>query len=139
MGSVRQQINIAVGPRRVWGALTTVEGLCSWWATSARVDPREGGRIVMENTNDEGDKVERMGLFLSFRPTRRLEIKWDGGVNNDAKGTSVNFHIARDGDETRVNIVQTGESISDDEEEGASLEKAWKVTLLSLREALEGE
>lgn len=139
MGSVRQQVNIAVGPRRVWRALTTAEGLCGWWATTARVDAREGGRVVIETTNEEGERLERMGLFLAFRPTRRLEIKWDGGVNNDAKGTSVNFHIARDGDETRVNIVQTGESITADEEEVASREKAWKATLLSLREALEGE
>ena len=136
MGSVRQQINIAVGPRRVWAALTTVEGLCSWWAESARVDPREGGRIVL-SSESTGEKVERMGLFLSFRPTRRLEIKWDGGVNNDHRGTSVNFHIARDGDETRVNIVHSGEAIDDESEEGAALETAWKATLLGLREALE--
>jgi uncharacterized protein YndB with AHSA1/START domain len=139
MGSVRQQINIAVGPRRVWRALTTVEGLCTWWASSARVDPREGGRIVLFSEDSEGAKVERMGLFLSFRPTRRLEIKWDGGENNDAKGTSVNFHIARDGDETRVNIVQSGEQIDGEGDAVASLEQAWKGTLLSLREALEGE
>ena len=138
MGSVRQQINIAVGPRRVWSALTTVEGLCGWWADTARVDAREGGRIVLSR-EVEGEKTERMGLFLSFRPTRRLEIKWDGGVNNDHRGTSVNFHIARDGGETRVNIVHTGEAIDDESEEGAALEADWKVVLLGLREALEGE
>jgi uncharacterized protein YndB with AHSA1/START domain len=139
MGSVRQQINIAVGPRRIWTALTTEAGLCRWWANTARVDPREGGRIVLISESDEGETVERMGLFLAFRPTRRLEIKWDGGRNNNVRGTSVNFHIARDGDETRINVVHTGEGISDESEEGALLVKAWKGTLLSLRETLEAE
>ena len=47
MATVRQQIHIDASSRTVWTALTTEEGLLTWWATEARLDPRSGGRFVV--------------------------------------------------------------------------------------------
>jgi uncharacterized protein YndB with AHSA1/START domain len=73
---VREQINVAASPRAVWRAFTTPEGLSGWWADEARVDAREGGRLVLTQEGDEGP-VQEGAIFLSLRPIRRIEIRFD--------------------------------------------------------------
>lgn len=138
MPAVRQQIDIAVGPRAVWRALTTAEGLTSWWVDEARVDPRPGGRIVVVSEDDDGEPLEEAGLFLEVRPTRKLEIAWDNMGKAVTKGTRINFQIARTGDETRVVVVQQGSEALDDPEVHQRLDKGWKAALRALRDSLEG-
>ena len=137
MAAIRHQINIAVPSRVVWRALTTVEGLTSWWADEARVDPRPGGRLVVTTEGDDGEPVEERGLFHELRPTRKIEIAWDNNSPAPTKGTRLVFQIARDGDETRLSLVHRGGGILDDEEARAVLEKDWHRALRSLRSALE--
>lgn len=137
MASIRQQINIAAAPRRVWAALTTADGLKSWWVDEARVDAREGGRVVLISEGEEGQPVEERGMFHTFRPTRRVEIAWDGNSPAPTKGTRVEFNVARDGEETRVSVIHSGGAL-DDEEAREALEKGWKSALRALRSSLEG-
>ena len=138
MSSVRAQINIAVAPRAVWRALTTEEGLTSWLVDAARVDGRQGGRVVLTSEGDDGEPVEERGIFHEFRPTRKIEIAWDNTSPSATRGTRVLFQIARDGpDETRVSLVHSGGGVLDDEETRAGIEKTWKASLKSLRSSLE--
>ena len=137
MPSVRQQLNIAAPPRTVWAALTTAEGLTSWWVDEARVDAREGGRIVLTSEGDDGEPVEECGLVHTCRPTRKFEIAWDNSSPAPTKGTRVQFQVARDGDETRVSVIHSGGGILDDEDEWTLLDKAWKSALKALRSSLE--
>ncbi len=137
MPAIRQQINIAAPTRAVWRALTTSEGLTSWWVDEARVDAREGGRIVLVSEGDDGEPVQEVGIFHELRPTRKIEIAWDKSSPAITKGTRLEFQIARDGDETRVSLVHSGAGVLDDDDARTGLEKAWKAALLSLRDALE--
>lgn len=137
MASIRHQINIAASSRSVWNALTTAEGLASWWVDEARIDAREGGRIVLTSEGDDGEPVEEVGFVHAFRPTRKLEIAWDSASPAPTKGTRVQFQVARDGDETRLSVVHSGGGILDDEEANAELDKAWKSALKALRSTLE--
>jgi uncharacterized protein YndB with AHSA1/START domain len=138
MSSIRHQVNIAASPRTVWAALTTAEGLASWWVDSARIDPRPGGRVVLTSEGDDGTPVEEWGILHDIRPTRRVEIAWDTNSPGPTKGTRVEWTIARDGDETRVSLVHSGGGVLEDEEARSRLEKEWKGAFESLRDALEG-
>ncbi|NCG20375.1 MAG: hypothetical protein GWP91_15305 [Rhodobacterales bacterium] len=137
MASIRQQINIASPIRAVWRALTTAEGLKSWWADEARVDPREGGRVVVETEDDDGNPLEEIGMFLTFRPTRKVEIAWDTRSPAPSKGTRLSFLVAKDGPETRVSLIHSGHGILDDEEARTQLDRDWGRALKGLRDALE--
>ncbi|MED5369932.1 MAG: SRPBCC domain-containing protein [Myxococcota bacterium] len=138
MASIRRQISIAAGPRAVWNTLTTADGWMSWYADDARLDARKGGRVVLTIEDDEGEPVEEVGTFHTFRPTRRLEISWDRVSPAVTKGTQLSFTIARDGEETRVNLVHSGGGVLDDEDARAELDKTWRQALSALRDALEG-
>lgn len=138
MATIRQQVNIAVPARTVWNALTTVEGLTSWWADEARIDARQGGVIVITTEGDDGAPMEERGILHEITPTRRIEIKWDAHGKAPSAGTRLTFNVARDGAETRLSIVHTGGGALDDEAARSSLDKDWNRALKGLRDALEG-
>ncbi len=135
MAAIRQQINIAVPVRAVWKALTTDDGLAAWWGEAARIDARDGGRVVLSLGGEGG---ELRGLVHELRPTRTVEIAWDNVGQASAKGTRVTFGLARDGEETRLSVVHSGAGALDDAEQRAALEESWRKALLKLRTWLEG-
>ena len=57
------QDTLAATPRAIWNALTTAEGVESWWVDEARLDARPGGRIVLMSEGDDGEPLEERGLF----------------------------------------------------------------------------
>jgi len=137
MPAIRRTINITASPREVWRALTTSDGIKSWWADDARVDAREGGRIVLQSEGDDGKPVEERGIFHEVRPTRKIEIAWDNNSPAPTKGTRIEFQVAKDGDETQVNLVHSGGGPLDDEEQREALDDSWRQALTALRDALE--
>jgi uncharacterized protein YndB with AHSA1/START domain len=136
MAAIRRHVYIANGARAVWRALTTAEGLEKWLAEDARVDGREGGRVVLGGT-DFDDEHELVGIIHTWRPTSKLEITWDNVGAAETKGSSVAFQIARDGDESRVSIVHSGGAALDDEARRDKLDGAWRVALETLQALLD--
>jgi len=139
MSAIRQQINIARPIRAVWTALTTADGLMSWWADDARVDARPGGRVVVFTEGDDGEPMEERGILHELRPTRKIEIAWDSNSPALTRGTRLLFQLARDGEETRVSLVHSGRGVLEDEEARDTLDKDWRRALRSLRDALEAD
>ena len=138
MSSVRQQINIASTPRKVWSALTTLDGLSEWLVEGGRVESREGGRVFLEIDEDGESTFEAAGTFHTLRPTRKVEIAFDRAGAGDWGGSQLQFQVARDGAETRVSLVHRGTEgvFADDEARGAH-ERFWKHALRALRGSLE--
>ena len=136
MASVREQINIGTTARCVWAALTTAEGWTSWYADEARVDARVGGRVVLVSEGDDGEPLEEVGILHIVRPTSRLEIRFDSTARAPTAGTRLRFNIARDGEETRVGLVQSG-GVLDDDALRESVQKTWRQALRALRDHLE--
>lgn len=136
MGSIRQQIAVEASSRAVWDLLTTVEGVTSWWVEDARLDARDGGRIVVGRTVDEVRQEDR-GSFHHVRPTRAIEIAWDPSGTGPLAGTRLEFQVGRGDGETKVHVVQSGTPL-DDEARRADVEALWKGALLKLRGKLEG-
>ncbi len=140
MPSIRQQINIAAPTRVIWNVLTTAEGWKQWWAEEARLEARNGGRIVLTVEGDDGEPVEERGVFHEVRPTCYIEIAWDATSPARTKGTRVQFTLSRDGDEARLALIVSGSGgILDDEEGRADLEREWRSALRALRSHLESD
>jgi uncharacterized protein YndB with AHSA1/START domain len=137
MAAIRQQINIAAPQRTVWNALVSADGWKVWWADDARIESRQGGRIVLVSEGADGSPVEERGIFHEMRPTRRLEIAWDANSPAPTRGTRVQFTISRDGDETRLALVHSGGGVLDDDALRDVLDKEWREGLRTLRQALE--
>lgn len=138
MSAIRQQINVAASQRTVWKALTTEEGVTAWWVDRARVDARAGGRLILYSEGDDGGEVEERGMFHELRPTRKIEIAWDSNSPAPTKGSRIDFHIAQDGEDTRISVIHTGAAL-DDAALRTSLEAGWRQALHALRDALEGK
>lgn len=126
---IRRQVSIEAAPRSAWNAFTSVEGLQLWIASTARVDGRQGGRVSLTLA----DATEHGGYFHGFRPTSRLEVRWDRGP---WKGAFTNVAIARDGGETVVNVQHDGPGL-DDEAARAPIDEFWRRVLTALRDRLE--
>lgn len=134
MSSVRQQITIEASSRAVWAALTTEDGVKAWWADEARIDPRVGGRFVIARGEGE-ERVENRGIFHIIKPTRAIEIHFDGGV---LKGATLQFQVGRGDGETKVHAVISGGAAIADEEQRPGIEAFWKDAMLALRAHFEG-
>lgn len=140
MPSIRRHIHIAAGPRRVWRALTTEDGLTSWLADKARVDGRKGGRIMMVNEDDEGNPVEEHGMISKWRPTSHFEISWDKMGSFPTSGSRLAFQLAVDGGETRLSIVHTGYGEQfEDEDRFKQLDTDWRRALKGLQGLLDAD
>lgn len=135
MGSIRQQISVDASSRAVWDLLTTVEGVTSWWVEDARLDARDGGRIVVGRTVDEVRQEDR-GSYHQVRPTRTVEVAWDTSGSGPLAGTRLEFQVGRGDGETKVHVVQTGVALDDDARR-VEVESFWKAALLKLRAKLE--
>ncbi len=136
MATVRQQITIDASARQVWNVLATEEGVRSWWSQTARLEAREGGRIVLGFGEGE-EATEARGLFHALKPTREIEIAWEIGTTSLERGTRTAFLIGRQGTDTKVHVVVTGAPLADDAVREA-IDAGWKVSLARLRAVFEG-
>lgn len=94
---------IAARPTIVFEALTTPEGVASWWGPdnlpvlSAELDARVGGAYRVRFQTVDGQQHEAFGECLEVDPPRRLAISWTyafGGEPEEAGRTSrVEFDV----------------------------------------------
>ena len=67
---IERVVEIAHPPARVWAALTTAEGLSSWFGQQARIDLRPGGSAQMTWTSGHiadmrVERVEEPAYFFN--------------------------------------------------------------------------
>jgi uncharacterized protein YndB with AHSA1/START domain len=91
---------------RVWTAITTAEGLGSWFGDTAEIDLRVGGAATL--TWDSGDKahlrVERIEPKTVFGYTWGI----NGLPEEDPRRTYVEFTLVPDETGTTVTVVESG-------------------------------
>lgn len=91
---------------RVWTAITTADGLGSWFGHSAEIDLRVGGTATL--TWDTGDKaqlrIERVEPKTVFGYTWSI----NGLPDHDPRRTYVEFTLVADENRTMVTVVESG-------------------------------
>ena len=103
---IERTLQLGQPPERVWAALTTAEGLGTWFGNRAEVDLRVGGQAKL--TWDSGDTaaltIERL------EPPRVFGYTWpiNGLPEGDPRRTYVEFTLEPAGSGTMLTMVESG-------------------------------
>lgn len=103
---IERTLQLAHSPERVWAALTTAEGLGTWFGNRAEVDLRVGGTATL--SWDSGDTatltIERL------EPPRVFAYTWpvNGLPDGDPRRTYVEFTLEPTGNGTTLTMIESG-------------------------------
>jgi uncharacterized protein YndB with AHSA1/START domain len=104
---IERTVELAHPPGTVWAALTTAEGLASWFGNEAAIDLRPGGTAWMR-WNEEGFtaqmRVERVEEPTVFGFTWGIY----GLPADDPRRTYVEFTLEPAGAGTRLTVTESG-------------------------------
>ena len=103
---IERTVELAHPPAKVWAALTTAEGLGTWFGQQASIDLRPGGTAQM--SWDTGDKAE-MRIERIDEPTV-FGFTWHiyGLPSDDPRRTYVEFTLEPVDSGTRLTVVESG-------------------------------
>jgi uncharacterized protein YndB with AHSA1/START domain len=103
---IERTVEIAHPPARVWAALTTAEGLGTWFGNAATIDLRPGGAAQMTWTGGEkaSMRIERVEEPIVFGFTWGI----NGLPDDDQRRTYVEFTLEEAGGGTRLTVVESG-------------------------------
>ncbi|EME56091.1 SRPBCC domain-containing protein [Amycolatopsis decaplanina] len=135
---IERTVEIAHPPAKVWAALTTAEGLGTWFGNQASIDLRPGGDAEMKW--DEGHKA-----IMRVERVKEPEIfgfTWNiyGLPDDDPRRTYVEFTLVPNGEGTRLTVVETGFSQLPDDAHRVAFEgntEGWAAELGELIEYLD--
>ena len=110
---IERKLELSHSPERVWAAITTAEGLGTWFGNSAEIDLRVGGQATLTWTSGDTATltVERL------EPPRVFGYTWNiyGMPADDPRRTYVEFTLEPAGTGTTLTVVETGfAQLSDD-------------------------
>jgi uncharacterized protein YndB with AHSA1/START domain len=136
---IERTVRIERPLEQVWAAITTAEGLGSWFGQSAAIDLRVGGSATLEW--DSGDhaqlRIERVDPPTVFGYTWGI----NGLPEGDPRRTYVEFTLAPDGSGTTLTVVESGFAQLAPEEHGTAFNgntDGWKHELDELVAYLHG-
>lgn len=103
---IERTIEVAHPPAKVWAALTTAEGLGTWFGNEATIDLRPGGPAHMKWSDGSSVdmRVERVEEPTVFGYTWQIY----GLPDDDPRRTYVEFTLEPVGSGTRLRVVETG-------------------------------
>lgn len=103
---IERVVQLGHPPAKVWAALTTAEGLGTWFGQQASIDLRVGGTAQM--SWDSGDKAE-LRIELVEEPTT-FGFTWHiyGLPEDDPRRTYVEFTLEPVDTGTRLTVVESG-------------------------------
>lgn len=103
---IERTLELAHPPQKVWAALTTAEGLGTWFGNQATVDLRPGGSAQMTwNTGDKADlTIQRIEEPTVFGFTWHIY----GLPEEDPRRTYVEFTLEPVNAGTRLTVVESG-------------------------------
>ena len=103
---IERTVELPQPPTAVWTALTTAEGLGTWFGNSATIDLRPGGtaRIVWSSGDKAELRIERVEEPTVFGFTWRIH----GLPDDDPRRTYVEFTLEPLGAGTRLTVVESG-------------------------------
>ena len=127
---IERTVELAHPPAKVWAALTTAEGLGTWFGNEADIDLRPGGAARMRWTDGYTVqmRVERVEEPTVFAFTWQIK----GLPEDDPRRTYVEFTLEPVGAGTRLTVVETGFAQLPDEvyrEEYEGHVQGWKSEL----------
>jgi uncharacterized protein YndB with AHSA1/START domain len=103
---IERTLQLAHPPERVWAALTTAEGLGTWFGHRAEIDLRVGGqaKLIWDSGDTATLTIERL------EPPRVFGYTWpvSGLPDGDPRRTYVEFTLEPTGTGTTLTMVESG-------------------------------
>jgi uncharacterized protein YndB with AHSA1/START domain len=100
---VMQTVDLDAPPERVWQLLTDPAELARWWPDAAKLEPRVGGRVVLNF--GPGDVS---GEVTTWEPPSALGFTWEAS-NMPGVRLHVSFTVDdAGGGRSRVSVVHSG-------------------------------
>ena len=142
MDQIERDVMIEAPVERVWQLVTEAEHLGRWFGDAgAEVDLRPGGAMALHWTEHGTSR----GRIEAVEPTRLFAFRWapfkdPGGLDpTDGNSTRVEFTLSREGDGTRLRVVESGFSTLEcsDDQQRQNLEgntEGWRLELGELQE-----
>ena len=103
---IERTVRVECPLEQAWAAITTAEGLGTWFGQSAEVDLQVGGSAILRWDGDHRAelRIERIEPPTCFGYTWGI----NGLPDSDSRRTYVEFTLAADGDGTTVTVVESG-------------------------------
>ena len=135
---IERTVDLAHPPAAVWAALTTAEGLASWFGQQATIDLRPGGSASMkwDHGHTADMRVERVEEPTVFGFTWHIY----GLPDDDPRRTYVEFTLEPTDAGTRLTVVESGFSQLSEEAHHASFDgntRGWASELGELADYLD--
>jgi len=106
--TIERSITIPADIDAVWGALTTRDGILSWFGDEVEIDLRPGGEASF-GWSEYGETVH--AVVQEVAPPTRFSYRWVA-VSTDrvdtGPSTLVEFTLSTDGSTTVVTVVESG-------------------------------
>jgi len=133
MPDILHRLKIRVPPELVYRALTTAEGIRSWWTRDANLDAKIGGVGEFRFYNGSGlTKVAVEELVPAARVVwRTVSANAPGGWD----GTTITFDLQPEGESTVLAFAHRG--FREANEGYAAVTTGWAYYLVSLQQYLE--
>lgn len=138
-----REVFVPAPPERVFAAWTTVEGVRTFFAPDARVEPRAGGpyEIWFMPEAPAGSRGCDTCRVLEVEPPRHLAFSWifpPSLPSIRSEETRVDVTLAPERNGTRVRLEQTGWKSGEDWDRGyAYFDRAWALVLTRLARSFE--
>jgi uncharacterized protein YndB with AHSA1/START domain len=103
---IERIVELAHPPAKVWAAITTAEGLGTWFGDEATIDLRPGGsaQITWKEGPTASIRVERVEEPIAFGFTWQIT----GLPEGDLRRTYVEFTLEPVAPGTRLTVVESG-------------------------------
>ena len=142
--SIDKEIVLAATPEQAWQAWTTREGITSFFAPDAKVEPRVGGafEVYINPYAEPGLKGADDMRFLALQAPRMLSFTWNAPPNLPEARQQRTFVVVRihpvNERETRVTLHHTGWGDGGEWDKAyAYFDRAWGNVLGSLKKRFE--
>jgi uncharacterized protein YndB with AHSA1/START domain len=142
--SIDKEIVLAATPEQAWAAWTTREGITSFFAPDARIEPRAGGafEVYINPFAEPGMKGADDMRFLALQPPRMLSFTWNAPphlpeARQQRTVVVVRIHPVSER-ETRVTLHHTGWGDGGEWDQAyAYFDRAWGNVLGNLKKRFE--
>lgn len=142
--AIDKQVEIPATLDQAWDAWTTREGITSFFAPDARIEPRVGGafHIHFDPGAPQGSRGADDMRFMSLQPKRMLSFDWNAPASLPEARTQRTFVVVRFervGDAvTRVSLHHTGWGDGGEWDRAyAYFDRAWGSVLGNLKKRFE--
>lgn len=139
-----KEVVVKATPEQLWSAWTTREGIRSFFAPDAVVEPRVGGafHIHMDPGGEPGMKGADDMRFMALQPPRMLSFDWNAPPSLPEARAQRTFVIVRfvplDDGRTRVTLHHVGWGDGGEWDKAyAYFDRAWNGVMASLQQRFE--